>query len=84
MTVEESTALLDDGFMLLEKHESMSHARNADDRGTHVVWLPQIRAKYGSRRKWYVLEKSFATIQARDKRLEELLKLPKRILHSYS
>jgi|GEM_PF-6068509 len=75
--------LLDEGFIVLEKFSSLKRVRNPDGRGTHLIWRPQIRAKYGERRRWYVLEKGFATPEARDQRVAELLQLPKYIEHTY-
>jgi hypothetical protein len=85
MTPAEVEKLLDEGFMILEAFSSNSGTeRNAYDTGNVSVHKPIIRAKYNTKRKWYVLEKGFKTAEARDKRLATLLALPKRVLMTYA
>jgi hypothetical protein len=84
MTNAEVQQLLDDGFMLLEPHYTMTRVRHPDGHGLILKatkW--SIRAMYQKRRRFYVYEKGFKNPEARDKRLTYLLTLEKRLLHNY-
>jgi hypothetical protein len=85
MTVAEREKLLDEGWMLIEKHMSnVGHVPNEDGKGgTHMKFVPQIRAMYQQRRKFYVLEKNFKTFEAMEKRFNYLLTLPMYKEHNY-
>ncbi|MBT9394367.1 hypothetical protein KLP40_14445 [Hymenobacter sp. NST-14] len=77
MDSKQQETLLDQGYMLIEPFHTSSIERNQQNTGTVRVYKPVIRAKYGQRRNWYVLQRGFATEQQRDEHLQRLLKLPK-------
>ncbi|MDU0372061.1 hypothetical protein ACFPAF_16790 [Hymenobacter endophyticus] len=77
MSIQEQEKLLDTGYMLLEPFEASTIIRNPSNTGTVRIHKPVIRAKYGPRRTWYVLQRGFASSQQRDEHLQRLLKLPK-------
>lgn len=76
---QQDDQLLDRGFRLLQKHSESKRVAAPHGTGTVLQYTPVIRAKFGAKRNWYVLERNFGTVAARDRRLGLLLQLPKHL-----